>query len=327
MTLLGSAGEIITGGGTSISMSEGSSEGTFLADDTDAGAEVITSGIVNSIDIRHWVTNTRGDHATVGVRATNADSFWYIYGIYPGEGSGWNSGSVWAGEQLGASYADYINAYAFASNAAGDKAHADLEIRGSGSLNGYFVQAYAGPELDKGRSRTAFVQQSIGGATGDYILAQTWADNAVLDRAGSWTEVKYGTLDYYGAIANAVQSASTGNRAAGTRIDYARASAPYGSISQGMWAYDYWGDHSRVSIYIDKGYLYSYPYYIDVPSIAYSLSDYWRQTYASQSYYAQANNYGYRNRYAEYVGLLPYQFSQPFYNGYIGWDYAYTVPP
>ncbi|MCJ7445281.1 MAG: hypothetical protein MUO26_12290 [Methanotrichaceae archaeon] len=326
MALFGSADEIITGGGTSISMSEGSSEGAFLADDKGAGAEVITSGIVNSIDIQHWVTNTRGDHATVGVRATNADGFWYNYGVYPGEGGGWNSGSVYAGEELGISYADYINAYAFASNAAGDRAHTNLEIKGRGSLNYYLVQACAGAELDKGRSRTAFVQQVVGGARWDYILAQTWADNAVLDRAGSWTEVKYGTLDYYGAIANAVQSASTGNRAAGTRIDYASASAPYGSISQGMWAYDYWGDNSKVSIYINRGYLCNYPYYQTVPSIAYSQSDYWRKTYASQSYYAQANNYGYRNRYAKYVGLSPYQFNEPFYNGYIGWDYAFTQP-
>jgi hypothetical protein len=121
---------------------------------------------------------------------------------------------------------------------------------------------------------------------------------------------------------------SNGLRAAGVEVDSARASAPYGSIQQIMAATDYWGDKSQVSIDINKGYLYSYPYYSDVPSIAYSIND-WRQTYVSQSYDAEAIGYGSfvdRYRYANNVAVPPTNtYYERMYNRNYDWDITGTT--
>jgi hypothetical protein len=144
--------------------------------------------------------------------------------------------------------------------------------------------------------RGAFAQQTVDHATGNNILIQTWAKNTINDRAGSKTEIKNGVLNGYSAIADAV-GYWNGPRAAGVQADWVSASAPYGSIYQLMWAYDYWGDTSQVSTYINKGYLNSYPYSIYFPSIAYSISD-WGWCDAVQSVDASSTgsgNYLYTN--------------------------------
>jgi hypothetical protein len=169
-------------------------------------------------------------------------------------------------------------------------------------------------------NRVASAQQTLDSATGSEILAQTWAVDPVGDAAGASTSVKQGTLYDYSVLADAARY-SNGLRAAGVEVDSARASAPYGSIQQIMAAIDYGGDKSQVNIDINKGYLYNDPYYSNIPTIAYSISD-WGQTYALQSYDAEAVGYGsYIDRYRY---ATPYTYYERMFNRQISWDEAYT---
>jgi hypothetical protein len=194
-------------------------------------------------------------------------------------------------------------------------------------VKGYYNAAYAGPAPWLGMDHVASVQQTLDSANGNEIQAQTWATDPVGDAAGASTDVKQGTLYEYSVLANAA-GYSNGLKAAGVSVDSMSASAPYGSIDQTMCAIDYWGDKSLVSIDINKGNLYSYPYYSDVPSIAYSISD-WRQTYASQSYDAEAIGYGSfvdRYRYANQVAVPPTNtYYERMYNRNYGWDKTETT--
>ena len=327
MVTIGSADETIVGGGTSVSVSDKcSAEGVLAADNLGMQSSASSVGVINDLNIDPWVMNTRGDYAEIGVTGTNVAGFAYSDNYYPGKGSGWVSHAVWAQQWLGASSADRLYAYSYASNAAGDEAKADIIID-HGSLSGYYNAAYAGPAPWLGMDRVASVQQTLSSATGNVILAQTWAVDSVGDAAGASTRVNQGTLYDYSVLANAARY-SNGLRAAGVEVDSARASATYGSIQQIIAAVDYWGDTSQVSIDINKGYLYSDPYYSNIPAVAYSISD-MRQTYTSQSYDAEARGYGSfidRNRYARYVPYSPYNYYERMFNRQTQWDEAYTRP-
>jgi hypothetical protein len=202
-------------------------------------------GVIDDLNIDPWVSNIKGDYVEIGVTGTNVAGFTYSDNYYPGKDGVWISDAVWAEQWMGASWADSLNARSYARNAAGDEATANLELN-YGSLKGYYNAAYAGSATWLGVDRGAFVQQDADYANGNYILVQTWAKDAIQDRAGSKTEIKNGALDEYSARADAVMY-SNGLRAAGASADSVRASAPYGSIYQLMWAYDYWGDTSQVS--------------------------------------------------------------------------------
>jgi len=317
----GACGESVSvGRGSSVAVSEGSSaEGILTSDGSVTQSSVSSNGVIDNLNIDPWVQNTNGDYAEVGVTGTNIAGFSYSDNYYPGKGSGWVSNAVWAQQWMSASSADSLHAYARASNLAGDSAEANLDLK-YGSLNGYYSAAYAGPAPWLGMNRVASVQQTLDSATGSEILAQTWAVDPVGDAAGASTSVKQGTLYDYSVLADAARY-SNGLRAAGVEVDSARASAPYGSIQQIMAAIDYGGDKSQVNIDINKGYLYNDPYYSNIPTIAYSISD-WGQTYALQSYDAEAVGYGsYIDRYRY---ATPYTYYERMFNRQISWDEAYT---
>jgi hypothetical protein len=328
MTLL--VGLILLPGacGISLSVSQGNEAGNSgyttryeAADDasvhdsttlTESGLSraLIASG---SLDELHWVSNAWGDYAEVRAKVNNAASYSYSYNLFPGSGGGWWSGAVWAEEWLTATSADYINAYAYASNSAGDQAKAEMTVD-HGSINGYYAAAYSGPAWWLGVDRGAFVQQTANKATGNNILAQTFTNDAPGDRAGSRTEVKSGTLNGYSARANGLRY-QDGLRAAGVIVDFASASAPQGSINQLTWAQDYWGDRVEVGTAINKGYLYSYPYSAYYPSLAYALGD-WDWTGAVQS--VDASSWGTGNYFTSYG-----KFSDPVF-GSLTYNQAYA---
>jgi hypothetical protein len=317
---IGSAGEISVGDGISVSVSADSSmQGTLAANDLGSELSAHSTGVIENLDIDPSVTNIYGDKAEIGVTGIHVIGLSYSDNYYPGKGSGWVSNAVWAQQWMSASSADSLHAYARASNLAGDSAEANLDLK-YGSLNGYYSAAYAGPAPWLGMNRVASAQQTLDSATGSEILAQTWAIDPVGDAAGASTSVKQGTLYGYSVVADAARY-SNGLRAAGVEVDSARASAPYGSIQQIIAAIDYWGDKSQVSIDINKGYLYNDPYYSNIPTIAYSISD-WGQTYALQSYDAEAKGYGsYIDRYRY---ATPYTYYERMFNRQISWDEAYT---
>jgi hypothetical protein len=267
------------GGGSSAASSNGHTEGNTVMDSAGVTSTATSVGLGNDLDIQHWVTNAKGDHATAGFRTTNAASVSYDYTMYPGEGSvGW-TGWVAAEQKLDVNSADYINAYAYASNAAGDEAYGNTEIY-SGSLNGYFSSAYAGPASWLGIERGAFVYQTLDHASGDNIVVQTWANNVMGDNGRSQTEISNGDLYEYAALTSA-NLADNGLRAAGTQVYGESANAPYGSIQQNMWAYDNKGDWSVLSTSITNGNLVG-------NSLAYSISQ-WGLAESNQNINAKGN--------------------------------------
>ena len=197
MITIGSAGEIGVGGGTSVSGHGGSSaEGILVTTGSSSHGYVSSSGVIDNLNIDPWVENTKGDYAEVGVTGTNIAGFSYSDNYYPGKGDGWTSNAVSAQQWLSASSADSLHAYASASNAAGDKAGANLDLN-YGSLKDYYNAAYAGAAPWLGVDRGAFVQQIANNAKGNYVLAQTWATDPTQDATGTFTEVNNGALTRY----------------------------------------------------------------------------------------------------------------------------------
>ena len=317
----GACSESVTVGcGSSVAVSDGSSaEGNLASDGTVTQSSVSSVGVIDDLSIDPWVQNTNGDYAEIGVTGTNVAGLSYSDNYFPVKDSIGVSDAVWAQQWIDASSADSLHAYARASNSAGDSAGANLDVK-YGSLKGYYNAAYAGPASWLGIDRGASVQQTLDSAKASKIVAQTWAVDPAGDAAGALTSVKQGTLYDYSVLADAARY-SNGLRAAGVEVDSARASAPYGSIQQIMAAIDYGGDKSRVNIDINKGYLYNDPYYSNIPTIAYSISDL-GQTYALQSYDAEAVGYGsYIDRYRY---ATPYTYYERMFNRQISWDEAYT---
>ena len=325
----GAYGESVSvGRGSSVAVSEGSSaEGILTSDGSITQSSVSSVGVIDDLSIDPWVQNTKGDYAEIGVTGTNVAGFSYSDNYYPGKGSGWVSNAVWAQQWLGASSANYLYAYSYARNAAGDKARAEMTIN-YGSLNGYYNSAYAGPAPWLGMDRGAFVQQTAKSATGNNILAQTYTNDAPGDSAGSRTEVKYGSLMGYSALANGVRY-SDGMRAAGVSVDWVSASAPLGSINQLTWSQDYRGNRVEVGTAINKGNLYSYPYNSYYPSLAYSIGD-WDWTGAVQSVDASSSGFGnyftsYGKFYDTFYGSIAY--NQAYTDGRLRfWNSAATLP-
>lgn len=268
---LGSATEITTGGGISVSaLDDSSAQGSFEANHDGATSFLTGSGRVN-FDDPHWVRNSLGYYVEVGASSTNALNPNYYYQVYPAEGNVVWNGPIWAFQTFDVDSADSIYAYAIATNNAGDYANVILDIR-YGSLTGYRGDTYVGPWAPYGVERGAFVSQTVDYATGDDILVKTEARNALSDRASSITHISHGSLDEYSAEANA-NKATNGQLAAGVKVNSLSASAPSGSISQDLLASDYWNDYAHVGAYINNGGLISYPYSSNIPSLAYSLSE------------------------------------------------------
>jgi hypothetical protein len=280
------------GRGSSVAVSEGSSAKGILASDGSITQSSVSSvGFIADLNIDPWVKNTKGDYAEIGVTGKNIGGLTYRDDYYPGKGSGWVSDAVWAQQWIGASSADLLHAYSYASNAAGDEANGEITIKFGSMLKDYYSSAYAGPAQWLGVERGAFVKQTSGTALGENILISTWAKNAINDQAGSQTEITKGTLKGYSATACAVKY-SNGLRAAGVQTDWVSAMTLYGSIDQIMCAKNNWGDTSLVETSIDNGYLNSYPYSTNYPSIALSISD-WRWTDATQSVDASSASAGF----------------------------------
>jgi hypothetical protein len=235
--------------------------------------------MIDDLNIDPWVMNTKGDYAEIGVTGTNIAGFTYSDNYYPIKNSVGVSDAVWAQQWIDATSADSLHAYARASNSAGDRAGADLDLK-YGSLKGYYNAAYAGPAPWLGMDRVASVQQTLDSASGKEILATTWAADPVGDATGASTNVKQGTLYGYSVLADAARY-SNGLQAAGVSVDSMSASAPSGSIYQIMNTYDNKGDWSWTSTSVANGNLVA-------NSLAYSIGQ-WGLAESDQNINAKGN--------------------------------------
>ena len=106
----------------------------------------------------HWVSNSAGASAGVGVEIRKAESYKYGYTLTPGIGSHWLASrypSVSASETLDVINANYINAYASSSNAKGESAGVSTVLVDPGrkaSLKGYSNTASVSPDKVVGNS-------------------------------------------------------------------------------------------------------------------------------------------------------------------------------
>jgi len=248
-------GESVTVGcGSSVAVSEGSSaEGILASDGSVTQSSVSSVGVIDNLNIDPWVRDSNGDYAEIGVTGTNLAGYSYSDSFYPGQGSGWTSNGVAALQGISVSSADSLNAYALASNSAGDKAGASLSLL-HGSLKNYYNAAYAGPASWLGIDKGAFVQQTLDNANGNAIQAQTWAIDPAGDAAGALTSVENGALNGY-SVQSAAAQYSNGLSAAGVSVDSMSASVnpmtailPSGATNQVLDTYDSKGDTSMISL-------------------------------------------------------------------------------
>ncbi len=179
------------------------------ADDGDSvyGSAVIGSdSLSNSIEGNgdfsedHWISNTGGDKAGVGVDIRNAQSYYYSWML----GGSINPNKVWAGEDVVVINASYISAYANSSNARGNNAGVSTVLFDYGnraSLDGYSNLATAS-------ANDASASQSATMAYAPYGSILTEAEALTIspdDLAGEKSEAK--TTVLFGSIENYTDSA------------------------------------------------------------------------------------------------------------------------
>lgn len=223
----------------------------------------------------HYISDSAGNMAWVSAKVVGSSSTTWSYNWLTTKSSP-EGQRVTAEEWLSASNAYSISASGNAQNREGDYIQGDATIV-KGSVSGYYAKAEATPSY-------ARVSQRANSASGYGITFTGYTRNAEGDSANSYTQIKNGAVSMsstsipgYSAIGTA-----TGTYAL-VDINNLKASAPSGWISQSLRAYNAF-DHSTVSLGIDKGYLYNYPYSKSYPARAYA-SGYYDKTSATQSAY------------------------------------------
>ena len=223
-----------------ISISFSSDTGGFTEDihagdrDSVYGSAMIGSGgLSNSIrgsgnlKESHWVSNSAGASAGVGVDIRRAESYNYGYTLTPGTGSYWRASRypvVSASETLDVVNANYINAYANSFNAKGESAGVSTVLDSPvkrASLTGYSNSATASAEM-------VSASQSAEGASAPNGLIQTRAASQLvklrifpldlrMETADASTVIDKGSINGYSDQA----SASNGLLEASQHIDSA----------------------------------------------------------------------------------------------------------
>lgn len=176
-------------------------EGTVKAKTVASAESGLThqvNGDGNYID-KHWVSNTKGAYAEVGVDIIESESYGYSYQLYPGSGV-WNAKNypeISASESLDVTNADYIKSYANARNAGGLNAGVSTEVT-SGSLFGYSNIARASADEVE-------ASQGFDSASGNLITtsssSQAETKKGDTKSASVSTEVTSGSLEGYSSIA------------------------------------------------------------------------------------------------------------------------------
>ncbi len=218
-------------GGDDAGNSVGSTAGITAADEVSVNAQATLSfdggvslsqsieGTSGNLKESHCVQNKKGHRAEVSVDIVGADYYCYDYTLYPGEGYGWSSKYVSAGESLTVQNADSIVAQARASTSNGYSAVAELflyspkEYYGTGcSVEDYSNYAKASDNYAMASQKMGAVSSSNFGLSESSRYIKNSADHSLY--------CYYGTLDCYSAKAEVTKSGG-----ANVAADYAQLNA------------------------------------------------------------------------------------------------------
>jgi hypothetical protein len=110
-----------------------------------SGGKSLSQSITGSGDLSdsHFVQNKKGARAEIFIDVRGADDYTYGYTLSPGDGYGWPTTYVSAGEDLTVHNAWYIDANAQASNSKGYVAHSGISSSSYGTDGGISVEGYS----------------------------------------------------------------------------------------------------------------------------------------------------------------------------------------
>lgn len=174
----------------------------------DGGASLSQSieGKSGNLKESHCVQNKKKHRAEVSVNIEGADYYCYDYTLYPGEGYGWSSKYVSAGESLTVHNADSIYADARASTSNGYSAVAWLSLYspkvdyGTGcSVEDYSNYAEASDNY-------AMASQKMGAVSSNYAFTLSESSQYIKNSVEHSLNGYYGALDCYSAKAEVTKS-------------------------------------------------------------------------------------------------------------------------
>ena len=206
LVLIPGAWAISTGGGTSISGS-GSAQGNFATNGVQTTGYAVASGVFSDTE-NHWVEDTTGKHAEVGMSVDSATKLSYRYSLSPNKDKTIVSpqSSLTAQEWLDVTNAKQIRANANARNGEGDQANVNVNIL-VGSITGYKNSATA-------TMTQATASQSATSASGNQIIFNSWANNKELDNACPSLQVTTGSVTGYKTSETATKTQATASQSA-----------------------------------------------------------------------------------------------------------------
>ena len=195
-----------TGGGSSVSGS-GTAQGNFATNGVQTTGFSVASGVLSDTE-NHWVEDTTGKHAEVGMSVDSATKLSYRYSLSPNKDKTIVSpkSSLNAQEWLDVTNAKQIRANANARNGEGDQANVNVNIL-IGSITGYKNSATA-------TLTQATASQSATSASGNQISFNSWANNKELDNACSSLQVYGGSVIGYATSETATKTQAKASQSA-----------------------------------------------------------------------------------------------------------------
>ena len=180
----------------------------------------------------HWVSNSAGASAGVGVDIRKAESYDYSYTLAPGIGSFWKASKypvVSAGETLNVLNANYINAYANSFNAKGEAAGVSTVLVDPGnkaSLTGYSNSATASAQMvsasqsaESASAPNGQIQTDAGSQLNQW---RTFPLELKMETADASTSIKKGSISGYsdqvGASSDLLEASQHIDSASGNEI-------------------------------------------------------------------------------------------------------------
>ena len=185
-----------------------------------------------SLKESHWVSNSAGSSAGVGVDIRKAKSYSYGYTLTPGIGSFWKASKypvVSASETLDVLNANYINAYANSFNANGEYAGVSTVLVDPGnkaSLTGYSNSATASAQMvsasQNAESASAPNGQIQTGASSQLSQLRIHPLELRMETADASTSIKKGSISGYsdkaGASSDLLEASQHIDSASGKQI-------------------------------------------------------------------------------------------------------------
>ena len=195
-----------TGGGDSISGS-GTAQGNLATNGVQTTGFSVANGVMSDTE-NHWVEDTTGKHAEVGMSVDSATKLSFSYSLSPNKDKTIVSpqSSLNAQELLDVTNAKQIQANANARNGEGDQANVNVNIL-IGSITGYKNSATA-------TLTQATASQSATSASGNQIIFNSWANNKELDNACPSLQVYGGSVAGYTTSETATKTKATASQSA-----------------------------------------------------------------------------------------------------------------